>query len=112
MNQFNKCRLTTQGTGKAGEGIGEFVSSTWRKVTGKSKGTGEVANQGTRLLDKPIAGDNIGVNLRPSANPSTPDFIVSPGGTAVVVPKGSVDPVPVNTGWGGRQWVRQKELRV
>jgi hypothetical protein len=47
-----------------------------------------------------MAGDNVGVNLRPSANPSTPDFIVSPGGTAVVVPKGSVGPGPVNTGKG------------
>lgn len=51
---------------------------------------------------KPVAGDNIGVSLRNNVNDtkSTPDFIVSPGGTAVAIPKAATGPGPVNSGKG------------
>uniref|UniRef100_UPI000685A2B2 hypothetical protein n=1 Tax=Effusibacillus pohliae TaxID=232270 RepID=UPI000685A2B2 len=66
---------------RAGEGI----------ATAATTGTGK------RLLDKPVAGDNIGSMLKPRYST---DFVVSPGGTAVPVPKGATGPGPVNNGKG------------
>jgi hypothetical protein len=50
----------------------------------------------TPKLTKPAAGDNIGSSLRSKS----PDFIVSKGGTAIPVPKGSKGPGPVSSGKG------------